>query len=309
MSARSHVDTTTDASLLDETDISSEYRDVNGVRLHVVGAGAEDDPLVVLLHGFPEFWYCWHRSIDRLVEAGYRVLVPDQRGYNLSEKPEGVRPYRIDELSGDVVGLIDSAGRESAHVVGHDWGGLVAWDLGRRHPGAVNALGVVNMPHPAVLGATLKSNLRQTLKSWYMYFFQLPRVPEWSLRRNNFELLADGFDSTEAGTFTDADLDRYRAAWDRERGVTGMANWYRALFRYDGDPPGEGIDAPTLVVWGDDDEYLLSEMASRSLEYCEDGRLERIPGGSHWVHHERPRQVTDLLVDHLYRPTPREARP
>lgn len=290
---------TTDASLLDSPAVSSEYREVNGVRLHVVEAGDEDDPLVVLLHGFPEFWYGWHRSIAPLVDAGYRVLVPDQRGYNLSEKPEGVQPYRRAELAADVANLVGSSESESAHIVGHDWGGVVAWDVALRHPETVDRLGIVNVPHPAVFEATLRSNPRQMLKSWYMFFFQLPRIPEWFQRRGNFRLLVNGFESASEGTFTETDIERYRAAWNRDRGLTGMINWYRALFRHSSDPPRERVTAPTLVVWGEGDKYLLKEMAPRSVEHCENGRLERIPDGTHWVHHEFPGRVTDRILRHF----------
>lgn len=289
----------TDASLLDAPGVTSDSQTVNGVELHVVTAGDEDDPLVVLLHGFPEFWYGWHRAIEPLVDAGYRVLIPDQRGYNRSEKPRGTRPYRISELSKDVVELIRSTGRDTAHVVGHDWGGVVAWDVALRHPAVVDTLTVVNIPHPTVFQETLTSNPRQTLKSWYMFFFQLPRIPEWVQRRGNFQQLVDGFDTARDGAFTDRDIARYRAAWNRERGLTGMINWYRAMFRHSEDPPTEQVEAPTLVIWGEQDTYLLTEMAPRSLEYCDDGRLERIADGTHWVHHEYPERVTAALIDHL----------
>ena len=289
--------TATDASVLDDPAITSEYREVNGVRLHVVTAGDEDDPLVVLLHGFPEFWYGWHRSIAPLVDAGYRVLVPDQRGYNRSEKPDGVRNYRITELSGDIVGLIDSAGRESAHVVGHDWGAAVAWDLALRHPGSVDRLGIVNVPHPTVFAETLTSNPRQLAKSWYMLFFHLPRLPEWIQQRVDYRQFVESLRDAKPGTFSETDIERYRAAWDR--GLTGMINWYRAVFRYREEPPRERVTAPTLVVWGERDEYLLAEMAPESVAYCDDGRLERVPEGTHWVHHEYPDDVTDYIIDHL----------
>ncbi|WP_311170382.1 alpha/beta fold hydrolase [Halobellus ordinarius] len=287
----------TDASILADPEVTSEYREVNDVRLHVVTAGDEDDPLVVLLHGFPEFWYSWHRSTAPLVDAGYRVLVPDQRGYNHSEKPEGVYPYRITELSRDIVELIESEGRESAHVVGHDWGAGVAWDLALRHPGSVDRLGIVNVPHPRAFQKTLTSNPRQLAKSWYMFFFQVPRFPEWAQRQMNYRPFADSLRDAKPGTFTEEDIERYRAAWDR--GLTGMINWYRALFRYREDPPRARVGPPTLVVWGERDEYLLAEMAERSVDYCDDGRLERVPKGTHWVHHEYPEDVTGHIIEHL----------
>jgi len=165
----------------DELDIEvaeSTYREINGVRLHVLTAGEPADPLVVLLHGFPEFWYGWREYIDAFVDAGYRVIVPDQRGYNRSEKPDGIGQYRLPKLSGDVAGLIESEGKASAHVVGHDWGATVAWDLALRRPTVLDRLGIINVPHPTVFQQTLRSNPRQLAKSWYMFYFQLPRLPE-----------------------------------------------------------------------------------------------------------------------------------
>lgn len=287
------------APLPDVESAESTFREVNGVRLHVVAAGDPDDPLVVFLHGFPEFWYEWREYVDPFVDAGYRVLVPDQRGYNRSDRPDGIDHYRIGELSGDVVGLVESANRESAHVVGHDWGAAVAWDVSLRHPDAVDRLGIVNVPHPTVFEETLTSSLRQLRKSWYMFFFQVPRVPEWVQRRGNFRRLVEAFQTAEEGTFTEEDVERYRGAWRREGALTGMINWYRALFRAGEDPPRERVEAPTLVVWGEGDKFLLPGMAAESVEYCEDGRLERFPDASHWVPHERREQVTDLLVDHV----------
>jgi pimeloyl-ACP methyl ester carboxylesterase len=287
----------TDASILDDPAVSSEYREVNGVRLHVVTAGDEDDPLVVLLHGFPEFWYGWHRSIAPLVDAGYRVLVPDQRGYNRSEAPDGVRAYRITELSRDIAELIESEDRESAHVVGHDWGAGVAWDLALRRPAYLDHLGIVNVPHPTVFQETLTSNPRQLAKSWYMFYFQLPRIPEWVQAQVDYKQFVDSLRNAKPGTFSEADIERYRAVWDR--GLTGMINWYRALFRYREDPPRERVEAPTLVIWGERDEYLLAEMAEKSIQYCDDGRLERVSEGTHWVHHEYAEEVTDHLLEHL----------
>jgi pimeloyl-ACP methyl ester carboxylesterase len=273
---------------------------VNGVDLHVVAAGDPTDPLVVLLHGFPEFWYGWHRQVEPLVDAGFRVLVPDQRGYARSGKPEGVRPYRLSALARDVVALVGTEGRESARVVGHDWGALVAWDLARRHPEVVERLGVVNVPHLSAFRRTLLRNPTQLRRSWYAAFFQLPRLPEWAAKRGDFALWVRALrDGANPGTFTDEDVARYRTEWRREGAPTAMLNWYRALVRYPGDPPRERVTAPTLVLWGENDRALVPELAPRSLDYCEEGRLERFPGATHWVHHEYPERVADLLVEHL----------
>jgi len=290
---------TTDASILDAP-AESSYREVDGVRLHVVTAGDPDDPLVVLLHGFPDFWYGWRNQIPALVDAGYRVLVPDQRGYNLSDRPEDLDDYRMGRLSGDIAALIESEGRESARVVGHDWGAAVAWDLALRHPERVDRLGIVNVPHPAVMERTLRTNPRQLLRSWYMFAFQLPGLPEWFLGRDDARGMIDVLEeSATPGAFTDTDLKHYRAVWRQEGAIGAAVNWYRALVRRRDDPPRERVAAPTLVCWGDEDVALLPEMARESLDYCEDGKLVRFPGASHWVHREAVETVNDHLIDHL----------
>jgi len=290
------------APLPDVASAERSFREVNGVTLHVAAAGAPGDPLVVFLHGFPEFWYEWHEYIAPFVEAGYRVLIPDQRGYNRSDKPIGTRSYRISELSRDVVELIESEGRDSAHVVAHDWGGGVAWDLSLRHPDRLDRLGIVNSPHPSVFRETLRSSPRQLLRSWYVLLFQLPAIPEWVASIDDYEPLVSSMrDQTGEGTFAGTDFDRYRTAWAAEGALTGMINWYRAAARHSESPPRERVEAPTQIVWGEDDEALVPEMAPLSLDYCADSDLERFPGASHWVLHEYPDLVADIVLDHLGR--------
>jgi len=290
----------TDASLIDLPSIESVRRPVNGVDLHVVTAGDPDDDLAVLLHGFPDFWYGWRHQIPALVEAGYYVVVPDQRGYNLSEKPRDLDAYRMRELSGDIAELIDAEGRERAHVVGHDWGAAVAWDLALRHPDTVDRLGIINVPHPTVMRQTLRSNPRQLLRSWYMFAFQLPAIPELVLGRDDARGVLDVLEeSANPGAFSDEDLAHYRTAWRRQGAIRGAVNWYRALFRRSDRPPRETVVAPTLVVWGDEDVALLPKMATESVGYCRDGRVERVPWASHWVHDEEPERVNEALVGHL----------
>ncbi|TYL37062.1 alpha/beta hydrolase [Natronococcus pandeyae] len=290
----------TDASILSFSGATSTSRTVNGVRLHAVTAGDADDPLVVLLHGFPEFWYTWREQIEPLVEAGYRVVVPDQRGYNLSEKPQDVRAYQLRDLSRDIVDLIASEGRETAHVVGHDWGGIVAWDLALRFPDVVDRLAVANAPHPVAFRQQLASNPEQIRRSWYVLAFQLPWLPERLGRYDDFRALERVLRETASpGAFTDADLVHYRRAWGQAGALTGMLNWYRALARYPPDAPRDRLDQPTLVVWGEEDEALVPELGLASVQFCERGRLERLPETSHWVPHEKPERVTELLLDHL----------
>jgi pimeloyl-ACP methyl ester carboxylesterase len=280
--------------------IETTVRDGDGVSLHVVAAGDPGDPLVILLHGFPEFWYEWNEYIEPLVSAGYRVLVPDQRGYNRSEKPDSIRSYRISKLSGDIRALIGSEDHDSAHVVGHDWGGAVGWDLALRHPEIVDRLAIINAPHPVVFKQVLRSDLRQLRRSWYMLLFQIPRLPEWLFRRTNYESLISAMrESALPGAYTVSDFEQYRRAWAEEGALTGMLNWYRAAFRHSENPPQKRVQAPTLLVWGEKDEALLAELAPKSLNYCNEGRLEQFPDATHWIPHEYPERVCDLLLDHL----------
>ncbi|WP_049921752.1 alpha/beta fold hydrolase [Halopiger djelfimassiliensis] len=287
----------TDASLLADQSVESTYRSVNGVQLHVVVAGDPDAPLVVLLHGHPDFWYGWRAQISSLVEAGYRVVVPDQRGCNLSAAPDGIDSYRIAELTADVCELIHSEGRESAHVVGHDFGAFVAWNVALRRPSLVDRLGILNVPHPTVYRNVVRSSPRQLARSWYVWFYQLPALPEWLLGRNDAEMMVTALEVTSnPGTFDEETIQRYRAAWCHT-GVGPRINWYRGFRRSDG-PPRDTVVQPTLICWGKDDIALVPSMARKSVDYCEDGQLRMYPDTSHWVHHERE-EVTEELLRHL----------
>lgn len=271
----------------------------NGVRLHVVEAGPEDGKLLVLLHGFPEFWYGWHETIATLANAGYRVVVPDQRGYNLSEKPPSVSDYRIDELARDVVGLIDAYGRETAAVAGHDWGAAVGWWLALHHADRVSELVAVNVPHPTVFEETLRRSWDQRLKSWYVLAFQLPTLPEAVASAGNWRLAVRGLrESSNPGTFDDEDFRRYRRAWSREGAFEAMVNWYRAIVRDRPEPDQTRVEVPTLVIWGARDRFLTKRMAGRSVDRCTDGRLLTLDDATHWIVHEEPHRVAEAIADH-----------
>jgi epoxide hydrolase 4 len=185
----------------------------NGVNLHVVQAGPEDGTLVILLHGFPEFWYGWRKQIDYLAEHGYRVWAPDQRGYNISEKPNGIGAYTLDQLSADIIGLIDAAGCETAIVVGHDWGAGVAWWTACKYPERVSRLVILNAPHQNVFRKTLMTDREQQLRSWYFGYFQIPFIPEALMRALSGPFARGMQSSSKPGAFTDADLVEYRKAW------------------------------------------------------------------------------------------------
>ena len=187
----------------------------------------------MLLHGFPEFWYGWRKQIPALAEAGCRVIVPDQRGYNLSDKPKGIKAYCIDTLVEDIVGLIDALDYEKVNLVGHDWGALVAWMLAIKHPERLHRLGIINVPHPAVMKRFLQRDFEQMRRSLYALFFQLPWLPEMSLRIGNWSGASLGLRrSGKPNAFTDEDIEKYKEAWSQPGAMTAMLNWYRAALRY-----------------------------------------------------------------------------
>jgi pimeloyl-ACP methyl ester carboxylesterase len=270
----------------------------HGVHLHVVEAGPQDGQLVVLLHGFPEFWYGWRRQIGPLAEAGYRVMVPDQRGYNTSDKPPRVADYRIETLAADVLALIAETGREKAHVIGHDWGAVVAWWLGSHHPQRVERLAILNVPHPAVMRRHLLTNLRQLRRSWYIFFFQLPWLPERALRRGLAERALRG--TSRRGTFSEEDVARYREAWAQPGAMRSMVNWYRAAIRGAARARGPWrIPVETLVLWGVRDVALGREMVGPSLALCDRGRSIFFEKATHWVQHEEAEAVNTHLLRFL----------
>lgn len=281
--------------------MDSTFISLNGIRLHVVQDGPEDGHLVILLHGFPEFWYCWKEQIKPLTAAGFRVLAPDQRGYNLSSKPLDVASYRLEATSRDVLRLMDSLGRKRAAIAGHDWGGGVGWWLAAHYPERVDRLVILNMPHPLVIQRTLLRSPGQVLKSLYAAFFQFPWLPEAILRNNDWDLLAKNMQATSRpGTFSEADFDQYRRAWWQKGAITGMLNWYRANLRYRPDFPDGGIiSVPTLIIWGAKDTILGREMAQESFRLCKQGRIVMFEEATHWVQHEEAPQVSSLLLDFL----------
>lgn len=274
-------------------------RRTNGITLHGIEAGPEGGPLVILLHGFPEYWWGWRYQIGPLADAGFRVVAPDQRGYNLSDKPEGRRAYDLDTLAADIVGLADALGRRTFSLVGHDWGGLAAWWTASRHPGRVERLVVLNAPHPQVAGAYMRSHPSQMLRSLYVGFFQLPFVPETMLSANGHRSLKDALRRTSRpGTFSDEDIAAYEKTWSQPGALTAMLNWYRAL-PFKPDMKDATVRPPTLVIWGSQDRFLEKGLAEASLALCEKGSIRWIENATHWVQHEEPETVSTALVAFL----------
>ncbi len=277
------------------------YETVNGVTLHLVQAGPEDGPLLIFLHGFPEYWRGWHKQIDFFAAAGFRVWVPDQRGYNLSSKPRSIQDYNLDALAKDVVGLIDTAVTEQAYLVGHDWGGAVAWWTAVAYPERLKKICIMNVAHHSVMRRNVQKEWVQRLKSWYMVYFQLAKLPELTLKAGNFNALARQMrQSSRPGTFSAEELDLYRHAWAQPGALTAMLNWYRALFQTTPHAATTNlVQMPTLIIWGKQDKFMQAKMAQQSIEYCVNGRLIYLDNATHWIMHEEADKVNNYLLDFL----------
>ena len=285
--------------------VAHHYADLGDVRLHYVEAGR--GPLVVLLHGFPEFWYSWRFQIPILAEAGFRVVAPDMRGYNLSDKPPGVGDYRAEVLGRDVERLIRACGAESATLVGHDWGGVAAWLAAMHYPERVERLAILNCPHPDHFLRDLWTP-RQLRKSWYMFALQ---VPGKLVQESIFAWIKSNFrrDPVRPGTFTEEDIQRYAEAMARPGALTATTNSYRALSRR---TPAQArkllrrVEAPVLVIWGEKDRYLGVELAEPERSWVPDVRVERLLDASHWVQQDSPHKVNALLLEFLRAPGRRD---
>jgi pimeloyl-ACP methyl ester carboxylesterase len=275
----------------------------NALEFPAVSAGPADGPLVILLHGFPEFSYGWRRQIPVLAEAGLRVAAPDQRGYSRSAKPAGIAAYMLDSLADDVLGLADALGRERFAVVGHDWGGVVAWHLAARNPERVTRAAILNAPHPATLRRYARAHPTQALKSWYVAFFQLPSLPERALGASGFWVLRRVLRrSSRPGTFTGDDFRHYRDAWAQPGALTAMLNWYRALRLRPAAPAPARIRVPVRVIWGDRDAFLDRGLAEAGAALCDNAEIIHLPDATHWLQHEEPGKVNRLLVEFLLPP-------
>jgi epoxide hydrolase 4 len=273
---------------------------INGIAINVVLAGPSNGKPLIFLHGFPEFWFGWRHQIDHFVSSGYRIVIPDQRGYNLSAKPAGRASYSIELLAQDIVGLLDYAAGSKTLVVGHDWGGVVAWYLAARYPERVSRAAILSVPHPRAFIKNLVTNAAQLRRSWYVFLFQFPWLAEWLLRRRNWRSLIEALlDTSPSGVFSDSDLEQYKKSWAKHGALTAMLNWYRAALFHPSKwvfaAESSRVKVPLLLIWGKKDQFAVETTARESLRYCDDGHLEVIESASHWVQHEQPEKVNNLL--------------
>lgn len=291
-----------------EDSIRHGYAQVGGVRLHYAQRG-EGERLVLLLHGFPEFWYSWRHQLRALSDR-YTVVAPDLRGYNLSDKPPHVEDYRMPLLIDDVTGLIRHFGKRQAAVVGHDWGAGLAWAVAQRHPEYVWKLAALQVPPIPVWRANL--TLKQALRSWYMLFFQLPRVPEWLISLNNFAMLERTFRTTvmRPGTVTETDISVYKNALREPGALTAAVNYYRAnaLKLFLSGRKAEAteelsdgrIRVPTLFIYGERDHAIVPETVRGVDAYVDAPYREvRIKTSGHWVQQEAHAEVSAALGSFL----------
>jgi pimeloyl-ACP methyl ester carboxylesterase len=267
------------------------------VRLHAVEAGS--GPLVVLLHGFPEFWWSWRHQIPALAAAGFHVVAPDLRGYNLSDRPTRVADYGLRHLTADVAGLIRAMDERKAHVVGHDWGGGIAWEFAMLYPHMLERLAILNAPHPVRLQQAFLRSFSQLKKSWYMLYFQIPELPERFLAADDFKNLRRSLSLGRSGRVPLEQIQPYVDAARRADGLRGALHYYRAMMRslVTGRlPKPEPIDAPVLVLWGEKDPFLGKELAQPPSSWVKNARVELLPNASHSVQLDESEQVGALLA-------------
>jgi pimeloyl-ACP methyl ester carboxylesterase len=270
------------------------------VRLHCVTAGDPSRPPIVLLHGFPEFWYAWRRQIQPLADAGFHVIAPDLRGYNLSDKPAPVAAYALPKLVQDIAHLIGASGHERATVVGHDWGGIIAWHVGMWRPEVVDRLVILNAPHPAAYRREVGRLGKQVLLSWYVLLFQLPWLPEALIRLGDFAAIHQMFreDPTRADAFTQSDVEAYVRAMRVPRSLNASLNYYRAAFRdFFASSAVFPIEKPVLLLWGEQDRALTVKLTEGLDPLVTNITIRRFPSASHWLQHDEPAEVAREIIE------------
>ena len=283
------------------SELTHHRGEFNGIELHWVEQG--DGRPVVLLHGFPEFWYSWRRQLPVLAEAGFRAIAPDLRGYNESAKPSGVKNYDVLSLADDVIRFIEQLGGK-VPLVGHDWGGAVAWRVARVRPDLLTHLVILNVPHPRTITHALRTP-RQLARLWYQFAMQPPALPEWVMRRNDYALLRRTLRGAAArrDAINEDEIARYVEAWSRPGALTAMTNYYRALFRHRpktlerATTPQEPLRS--LLIWGEQDVVFLRSTAALSADFMPGLRIEWIPEAGHFVQWDAPERVNSILLEFL----------
>lgn len=276
-----------------------EYITANGLKFHYVTQGK--GPLILMLHGFPEFWYSWRHQIPEF-SKDYKVVALDLRGYNLSDKPKEQSAYVMSEFVKDIEGVIRGLGYSSCVLVAHDWGGAIAWYFACAHPEMVDKLIVMNIPHPAKFAEALRSNPQQLLRSWYAFFFQVPVLPELSVQWDDYRFIETAFKgmAIDKTAFSDEDIEAYKDAISKRGALTAAINYYRNPFQGFLKPQQWGVlEIPTLMIWGENDTALGTELTYGTETYVKDFQIRYIPNCSHWVQQEKPQLVNQYMREFL----------
>lgn len=286
--------------------LQATIRALPNLNLEVAEAGELDHPLVILLHGFPDSWQTWHRQMAALVSNGFRVLAPNQRGYGRSDKPAGIAAYDIDVLADDIVALATSAGARHFHLIGHDWGGTVAFRVASLFPDRVKTLVVMNAPHPGIFKSYVLSHPAQMLRSWYVGLFQIPALPEWLLSVQNYALLFRAIEKTSVpGTFDESDRQRLVHDWAEAGALHAMLNYYRAIVRRTEASLRSRVITPTRLFFGRNDPAEQPGLAVASLKLCESDEIIWFDQCRHWPHREDCNRTNTILIDFLKNAAPK----
>lgn len=275
-----------------------EYITTNGVKLHYVTQG--EGPLMLMLHGFPEFWYSWRHQIPQFAQ-NFKVVALDLRGYNDSDKPTDQSAYVMDEFIKDVEGVIKGLGYEKCVLVGHDWGGAIAWNFAYAHPEMIQQLIILNLPHPAKFAQGLRTP-QQLLRSYYIFIFQLPWIPELILQSSDYQAIETALKGTTVNknAFTQVDIKAYKNAAAKPGALTAMLNYYRNIFQQRIlNPNQEILEVPTLMIWGENDTALGKELTYDTTAYVRDFQIKYIPNCGHWVQQEQPELVNQYMAEFL----------
>lgn len=271
-------------------EIEEVFIETNGIKLHtiIVGSG---EPLI-LLHGFPDFWYSWSKVIP-LLKDDFKLVIPDMRGYNLSDKPEGVENYKVEILLEDIKGLGEALRLGKFCLAGHDWGGVLAWIFAEKYPELLNKLIILNAPHHKIFAQKLKTDKDQQKASFYIFEFYKPNGEKFIVE-NDYKVLRE---SVFNKNFSDSDREKYLEAWSQPGAIVGGVNYYRANRGFEG---WKGIiEVPTLVLWGMKDITLRPQLLEGLSDYVKDLRIERHDKSSHWINHDAPEFVSSKIQEFI----------
>lgn len=272
---------------------------VNNTQFSILTAGDATQEAILLLHGFPEDAMSFQKEILFLADLGFYVVAPDQRGHGESHGSDDLLPYRLDHLALDIHSILDHFKLQTVQLIGHDWGGVVSWYLISSNPTRFKSALIMCAPHWKPFRKNLLSNPRQLMKSWYMFFIQLPKLPELLFGLNQYLWFAGLLRrSSKLGNYPKGNLDRLRKSWIQRKGMSHMLNWYRAMrnFKEEMFPK---IHLPVTVLWGKSDPYLNLKLAEESLKECSKGTLHILENVGHWPHHEDPEALHEVFKVHL----------